>query len=580
MRDLGLGLDDVADTLEAEAQLSRLVCAYGAAPTEQFTKAMRAELWLDEMSLKREILRSGALQFFAGEGAKSGPPTAMELMDARRCIARLTESFRWETVTSRLTALGVSADELAAVTADIALARRAGLPIAAALDRPAPAHAHIARAGDWDALGLNLGASPKASGSARFSLTEDAATTTAEAIAEQIGIYRIGLIGELDTLGVHIAQAFRERGKGWSSSFSSGKAETRAGARVGSIMEEAEIYAQDGYSPKTQIRTSWAASSETLPLVDPRELGLPYDSRYTEDLEMDWSACIDLVSCRTVLVPSAFLINGRQFNDPLYSPRLGGKVFSTSGLASGFTAAEAIVHAGAEYIERHAHRLSEIEIDNPGAVGGRAFRFIDEHTLPETPARIMRNYHDGDMVVRILDITSDIAVPTFAVRVFDDLFRAFHSVSSEGYACHPDPEVAITMALLEAAQTRVGYVAGAREDYSLQARSLGRHERPRTAVPRSQAFWFGNDRPLRPFDDNTGFHARDILEELEWIVDRVVIAGYPMFLVADYTISDIQPAHAARVLIPGFEVTNPLFTGRRARATVIRDILPNNDQAR
>jgi ribosomal protein S12 methylthiotransferase accessory factor len=346
---------------------------------------MRAELWLDEMSLKREILRSGALQFFAGEGAKSGPPTAMELMDARRCIARLTESFRWETVTSRLTALGVSADELAAVTADIALARRAGLPIAAALDRPAPAHAHIARAGDWDALGLNLGASPKASGSARFSLTEDAATTTAEAIAEQIGIYRIGLIGELDTLGVHIAQAFRERGKGWSSSFSSGKAETRAGARVGSIMEEAEIYAQDGYSPKTQIRTSWAASSETLPLVDPRELGLPYDSRYTEDLEMDWSACIDLVSCRTVLVPSAFLINGRQFNDPLYSPRLGGKVFSTSGLASGFTAAEAIVHAGAEYIERHAHRLSEIEIDNPGAVGGRAFRFIDEHTLPETP---------------------------------------------------------------------------------------------------------------------------------------------------------------------------------------------------
>ena len=457
----------------------------------------------------------------------------------------------------------------------IALARRAARPIIEAMDRPAAKQAPTPRADRWRDLGIGVESSPKTRNSARFSLSEAEASTKAEAIAKQMGVVRIGLVGELDTLGIYIAEAFGER-SGWSSSFSSGKAETREGARVGSIMEEVEIHAQDAYTPKQQIRTSYAESSRTLPLVDPRELGLPYDSRYTDDIEIDWSPCLDLVSCRTVFVPTASLLGDRQTNDIFYCPRLGGKIFSSSGLGSGFSLAEAIVHAGAEYIERHAYRLAELELDNPGGVGVREFRFVDEQSLPETPARIVEKYRQAGMCVRILDITSEVAVPTFYVRVFDDLFKIDRSISSDGFACHPDPAVAVTMALLESAQTRGGYIAGGREDYSLHARSLGRHERPRTAVPRSQIFWFSNDRPVRSFDETVGFLSRDILEELEWIVDRVTDVGFPMFLVADYTIPRIHPAHAVRVLIPGLETTNPLFTGRRARATVLRDLLPRN----
>ena len=94
-------------------------------------------------------------------------------------------------------------------------------------------------------------------------------------------------------------------------------------------------------------------------------------------------------------------------------------------------------------------------------------------------------------------------------------------------------------------------------------------------MPRSQTFWFSNDRPLCSLGQITGLQSRDILDELEWIVDRLTDAGFPMLLFAYYTIPRISPAHAVRVLIPGLEVTNPLFTGRRARATLIRDILPN-----
>ncbi len=134
----------------------------------------------------------------------------------------------------------------------------------------------------------------------------------------------------------------------------------------------------------------------------------------------------------------------------------------------------------------------------------------------------------------------------------------------------------MTMALLEAAQTKAGVIAGGREDYSLQARSLGRHERPRTMLPRSQVFWFCNDRPVRPFAETAGLVTRDILEELEWMVDRVHDAGYRQFLVVDYTMERIRPAYAVRVILPGLESTNPLYTGARARATTIRDLLPRH----
>jgi ribosomal protein S12 methylthiotransferase accessory factor len=573
MRDLGLGLDDVADSLEAEATIRRLVVSFGKHPSHEFSKALRAELWLNELSLKREVLRLGALNFFTREGSRGGPPSDVEVGDARRTVARLRSVMRWRAVVARLDELGVPEMELDQTVNDIALARRAARPVVDAMKSKATDRLPTPRASGWRDLGIGLESSPKPPGTARFSLRETEAAIKTEAIARQIGIQRIGLVGELDTLGVYIAQAFGER-SGWSSSFSSGKAVTREGARVGSIMEEVEIHAQDGYRPKEQVRASYAKGSFGLPLVDPRELGLPFDSRYSETLEIDWAPCMDLISGRTKLVPSACLLGGRQANDIFYCPRLGGKIFSSSGLGSGFSMAEAVVHAAAEYIERHAYRLAELELDNPGGVGVRQFSFIDEASLPATPADIVAKYRNAGMSVRILDITSEVAVPTFYTRVFDDLFKTDHSISSDGFACHPDPEVAVTMALLESAQTRGGFIAGGREDYSLQARSLGRHERPRTAVPRSQISWFSNDRPVRPLADTAGFKSRDILQELEWMVDRVLDAGCEMLLVADFTMPRIRPAYAVRVLIPGLETTNPLFTGRRARATILRDLLP------
>ena len=45
-------------------------------------------------------------------------------------------------------------------------------------------------------------------------------------------------------------------------------------------------------------------------------------------------------------------------------------------------------------------------------------------------------------------------------------------------------------------------------------------------------------------------------------------------IVVDMTVEEIAPARAVRVIIPGLETINPFYSGNRARATMLRDLLP------
>jgi ribosomal protein S12 methylthiotransferase accessory factor len=578
MRDLGLGLVDLSSSLEAEAATERIVSSFAMSASRVYAKALRSELWMNNLALKREAMRYGALRYFARKGEALGSPTDVEIADAKRTICRLTAAMQWPAVCRELDQLGVGQDDLTSFIQDLALARRAAWPVVRALDSNVKPRPPGSRAESWRLLGLSFESAIKAEGSSRFNLLTSDALAATDKIAKQINIVRVGHVGELDTLGIHVAQAFGQR-SGWSASFSSGKAETRDGARIGSIMEEVEIFAQDAFFPHEAVRAPFASRSPACEMIDPMELGLPYDTRYSPSLEIAWTEWVDIARCKKVLAPTAAVTGERVDNDIYYSPRLGGKIFSSSGLGSGFSLAEAALHAAAECVERHAVRLAELEIDNPGGVGVRQFWFVDLQSLPEGPTRIVGKYQEAGMCVRILNITSDIAVPTFYARVFEDPFESETSTSSDGFACHPNPAVAVNMALLEAAQTKAGVIAGGREDYSLQARSLGRHERPRTLVPKSQVFWFGNDRPTRALEKTAGFDSRDVLEELEWLIDRVQDGGYEHILLANFTCAQIHPAYAVRILIPGIETTNPLHAGARGRATLIRDLLPRQSNA-
>jgi ribosomal protein S12 methylthiotransferase accessory factor len=87
--------------------------------------------------------------------------------------------------------------------------------------------------------------------------------------------------------------------------------------------------------------------------------------------------------------------------------------------------------------------------------------------------------------------------------------------------CHPDPRVALLRALTEAAQCRLTWIAGARddarpEDYDASPEALA-WEREMLAV-RGRG---------RPFPDTAGFAGRVLEDDLSWLLDRLEAAGVP-----------------------------------------------------
>lgn len=71
------------------------------------------------------------------------------------------------------------------------------------------------------------------------------------------------------------------------------------------------------------------------------------------------------------------------------------------------------------------------------------------------------------MQVTIWDITSDIGVPAYGAAFMEDPREpAWRSLGLyQGFGCHLSAEVALLRALTEAAQTRLTYIAGSRDDF-------------------------------------------------------------------------------------------------------------------
>lgn len=226
-----------------------------------------------------------------------------------------------------------------------------------------------------------------------------------------------------------------------------------------------------------------------------------------------------------------------------------------------------------EWIERHALRMAELQLSNPGLAARPPFAFVALASAPASVRRLARKLTATGYRLRVLDITSEVRVPSFEARLFETEGPA--AFSAAGSACHPNAEVAMHMAMLEAAQTKLGNVSGAREDLTLAARSLGRHERPRPARDAAQTFWYGSDPPLKTFDTIRSFASRDALADLQFALGALRCAGVRRVPAIDYSLPELQPVRAVRVLVPGLESANPLFTGLRARTLAIRDLLPN-----
>jgi ribosomal protein S12 methylthiotransferase accessory factor len=562
--DLGLPRRHVLADLGARRRLRDIFTLCARTLPESFLEALRCELFANDMALKRETMRCGSLQTMSPIEKNLKQDVDKE---TTAVMCRLHGTDNWSRLQRRLSDLGLENSSIQKFGSEVRSVRET----AKAMLSPALIAPEI---GEQDrAFGLSSSVKPPATD--RFSTNVAEAYSHAVRLKSVVGVTRIGMIASLAELdGVYVSQAARPSGA-WSSTYGSGKSDSKEGAITGGVMEEVEKWAQEQFAGQPIVCSYSELGEREEHTINPRNLDLPYDSTFTEGTALPWHRCTDLIQGSFPWVPLAAIAcpfhAGK--NNPFYSARGARVVFSTNGLASGFTLAEAVVHAVCECIERHTTRICDLHIENPGLTLPRNWpRRIDLETLPPRTQWLIERLREAKCEISLWDITAGIRVPTLMARVTRD-FRL-----AEGWATHPNPGVAGSMALLEACQTLASQVAAGREDLSVQARSLGRHERTRPLRRSVELFWQNHDSSGASVAEVQGFVTNNIFDEFTWIRERLAQAGIRNLITVDLTRSEIAPAHVVRVLIPGLETTNPFYCGPRARLALISDIVFQDSQ--
>ncbi|MCH9684288.1 MAG: hypothetical protein K0V04_22835, partial [Deltaproteobacteria bacterium] len=231
LADLGIPLDEVAERCGEEQIARAVVRAVIRDDTPEFRAALRVELFINDMVLKRETMRLGSLHVLAGQSPDT-PPTTSEVHTVHTVLSKLNQVFGYEALRRQWDELGLRREDTDAMVRLIARARRTGTDVVGAMRGNDP----VAPAGAPWPEEFAMGPCPKPSGETRFSWPMARARAAADGIREAIGVTRVGMIGELGDLGgIQIAQAARPQNS-WSSTYGSGKSRTEAGAIVGSVM--------------------------------------------------------------------------------------------------------------------------------------------------------------------------------------------------------------------------------------------------------------------------------------------------------------------------------------------------------
>jgi ribosomal protein S12 methylthiotransferase accessory factor len=268
------------------------------------------------------------------------------------------------------------------------------------------------------------------------------------------GITRLARHTGLDCLGIPVWCAYTPNAR--SIAIAQGKGISDEDARASAVMEALER-AVAGDPAVTPVRSSALRLREAGSAVETLDclIGLN-QADIDPSEEIAWARGKGLLTGADIFVPFDAILLDRT--------RASRFWMSSDGLASGNTMDEAVLHGVLERIERDAHVLWQIESD--AARGARCVdpRGLNDAVIDELVAKI----ETAGLDLRLFDMTSDIPVACFTAILAprgahrDENARFVEATGGSG--CHPSPARAAIRAITEAAQSRLTYISGARDD--------------------------------------------------------------------------------------------------------------------
>jgi ribosomal protein S12 methylthiotransferase accessory factor len=293
------------------------------------------------------------------------------------------------------------------------------------------------------------------------------------AVLDTVGVTKVSEITDLDRARIPNFVTVRPHDLGPGISYYNGKGATRSQALAGALMEAIERHAGEQYDGPILTASHYNLRRENA-CVDPLEIRAPKVRDYSEDLLLEWVLGFDLVGRRPMYAPLNCVMSP-------YRTVSGMPLFysSTNGLASGNTRLDALCHALCEVIERDTAALAMAKTRLGPAVGTlladigfsseacpepEGPPLISLRGLPRPAASLIRKMQRAGLEVQLRNLPSDIGIPTIDCTIVEP--QAVPGIMSAQGGCgtHPDARIALTRAVTEAAQSRLGYIHGGRED--------------------------------------------------------------------------------------------------------------------
>ncbi len=357
-----------------------------------------------------------------------------------------------------------------------------------------------------------------------------------------MGITRLANVTGLDTIGIPVVMACRPNSR--SIAVSQGKGLDLAAAKASALMESVEAYHAEHITLPVKL-ASYEELRYTHPMADVETLLRPADGLFHPNLPLLWIEGHDLIQNAAVWLPLETVYLNYTL-PPL--PGMGCFVPTSNGLASGNHLLEAITHGLCETIERDAVALWSLR-DGDDQSQDR----IDLDSVEDPACReLLERFARAGVSVAVWDVTSDIAVPAFFCLIADECPNPLRPIPlANGSGCHPAREVALARALTEAAQSRLTYIAGSRDD-------IFREDYALTLCPEATqrlsalARLRGAKRDFRSVPTRQADTFRD---DVLWVLGRLQAAGLDSAIAVNLTREEFG-LPVVRVVVPTLELAD------------------------
>lgn len=277
---------------------------------------------------------------------------------------------------------------------------------------------------------------------------------SADTLFDRFQVTRVGEITGLDHIGVPVWAATRPCAK--VISVTAGKSLDSAMARAGAIAESIE------YSTFENPRGDW--QFQNWYAIDPHNLWLAKGADWSKATNIPVEYITQFSNKKPIIFPSDLIwLGDRDKKQPIFQR-------TSNGQAVAGTFEEAFLSGLYECVERDAITIWTCALQEFGRIPPKQTL----STLAGPLASMIERIEQANLTLFLFCCTYDIALPVYWAIIFDpDGLPPF-----AGWGCHITAQVAAERAVLEAIQSRLVYISGARDDIQRRNFDLLRNQDP------------------------------------------------------------------------------------------------------